>query len=221
MPVTQARCLRPGAARVPAYQPGPGTAMPSSGQRPPEQLPPRDRPAAGPAAMGAPGCRTRMPGPAARSVMHLTIGRRQVAATDCNEQSVISSSQSAHNAEYLRPINSSSSRAGIAQKRQFWRCLPCGVLRDRIVLAAPSRCCAGRCRRAWTRALLTTDFRACRQHDGSGRPKPGQRRYQAGKPQLPLVMAASCPGHGGRARSPDQRVHASRRTPATAAPHLR
>jgi hypothetical protein len=144
-------------------------------------------------------------------------GRRQVTITDCSVQSVIITSQSAHIAEYLRPINSSSSRAGIAQKRQFWRCLPCGVLRDRIVLAAPSRCCAGRCRRAWTRALLTTDFRACRQHDGSGRPKPGQRRYQAGKPQLPLVMAASCPGHGGRARSPDQRVHASRRTPATAA----
>ena len=71
----------------------------SAGQRRPG-----DRPAAGPAAMGGPDCRTRMPGPAARSVIHFATGRRQVTATDCNEQSVISSLQSAHNADLARII---------------------------------------------------------------------------------------------------------------------
>jgi hypothetical protein len=52
-------------------------ACSASRKRPPEQRRPRDRPAADPAAMGGPGCRPRMPGPAARSVIHLATGRRQ------------------------------------------------------------------------------------------------------------------------------------------------
>jgi hypothetical protein len=51
-------------------------------------------------AVGGPGRRRLMPGLSAQPVIHFAIGRRQVTMTDCNEQFVISSLQSAHIAEY-------------------------------------------------------------------------------------------------------------------------